>query len=143
MKKVLSFLFVAILAFSFTACKQEPSAVDIVKLGELSAYPGKPIAKTMDTFFEERTKNYQSEWVDITDLEISKELIEELKSKNIDYNRIVENSVNYNIDGEDYHLQFIWLVNTKDKTYELFSAYKNNELGDDEEVADSFHMIFQ
>ena len=67
MKKVLSFLFVAILAFSFTACKQEPSAVDIVKLGELSAYPGKPIAKTMDTFFEERTKNYQSEWVDITD----------------------------------------------------------------------------
>ena len=84
MKKVLSFLLVVVFTLSLTACSQGANAVDIVKNGELSDYPGKPIAKTFDEVLGERNDDYQAEWLDKTDDELGKTILKTMETSEYD-----------------------------------------------------------
>lgn len=138
MKKILSFVFLAVLALSLTACSQNINAVDIVKNGQFSAYPGKPIAETFDKVLGERNEDYTAEWLDKTDDELGKTILETLETS--EYDRVVTLAISASGD----EAIFAWLVNTKTEAFELHSVYDGSDIlsPDDPKVVQLLDNVF-
>lgn len=138
MKKVLSFLLVVVFTLSLTACSQGANAVYIVKNGELSDYPGKPIAKTFDEVLGERNDDYQAEWLDKTDDELGKTILKTMETS--EYDRVVTLAISASGD----EAIFAWLVNTKTGVFDLCSVYDGSDIlsPDDPKVVQLLDGVF-
>lgn len=139
MKKIVSLLMIVVLSISMTACNKGANAVDIVKNGELSAYPGKPIAETFDKVVGAKNNNYKAEWSDITDSELGKTMAESMKEEGYTH------AVSFVMKTNSEQLTLIWWVNTENGKFDLFSANDGNKLysASDSMVTNFFDSVFK
>lgn len=120
MKKVLSIVLFIVVLCSLTACS-EKSPIDIVKTGELSDYPGKPFAATMNKAFSDKNVKVTENWEIITNQGSWKSILPDTAEAV---------RVTYSIEGEDGSFYFI--VNMENEKFEIYGATQNgNEMSED------------